>query len=326
MAARDRIAQKPGDHSVAEAFFFETEASRERLSDLFDFVWPTAAALWNLRWQVQGFLKEVPNATKAQLENRFTFGSHLSSTDLRISCVHRSWDEQKEIFAGFILSNAIATYEFWADALMKELGAPAQDSKKLQFPDRPGKPGIQSFVAQQTSAKSVPLDIELYPRYAAKKKYDWPRVQNLALCFRYFKEIRNSIMHGGGIATQVAAVAYANFLPVSDRHSLGMRANIEIFPVIEGQPVKLSLRSVVGFSDVLIRLMHSIDAELMRGKPAEATLKRRLMNRSYPMMLSSDARRRHHQICLRCATSGLSKPAKSDELYKYMVAEGLISF
>jgi hypothetical protein len=133
-------------------------------------------------------------------------------------------------------------------------------------------------------------------------------------------------MHGGGIATSVTVDAYTNFLPVSDRHSLGMRSNIEIFPVVEGQRVTLSLRGVVGFSDVLIRLMHSIDAELMRGESAEATLKRRLMNRSYPKMLSSDLRRRHGQISLRCATSGLSRPSKSDELYKYMTAEGLISF
>src|SRR5271167_2227282 len=57
------------------------DAHRE-LTELFDFVAPTAIALWNLRWQVQGFLKEVPNATSNDLSNRFAFGSGMRGGEL----------------------------------------------------------------------------------------------------------------------------------------------------------------------------------------------------------------------------------------------------
>jgi hypothetical protein len=48
---------------MAYYFFPATRFAASQITDLFDFVWPTAAALWNLRWQVAGFLKEAPAST-----------------------------------------------------------------------------------------------------------------------------------------------------------------------------------------------------------------------------------------------------------------------
>ena len=41
--------------------FSETDEAADEITRLFEFVWPTATALWNLRWQVGGFLAIVPN-------------------------------------------------------------------------------------------------------------------------------------------------------------------------------------------------------------------------------------------------------------------------
>jgi hypothetical protein len=63
-------------------FFPATREALAQMTALFDFVWPTAAALWNLRWQVQGFVAEVPTATVDELRKRFLFGSGLEGVDL----------------------------------------------------------------------------------------------------------------------------------------------------------------------------------------------------------------------------------------------------
>ena len=68
-------------------FFPCTRDAAHRITSLFDFVWPTAAALWNLRWQVQGFLNEVPNATEQELHQRFMSGSRIQWTNLRRACI-----------------------------------------------------------------------------------------------------------------------------------------------------------------------------------------------------------------------------------------------
>ena len=40
-------------------FFSASNDVISQITDLYDFVWPTASAIWNLRWQVKGFVNEV---------------------------------------------------------------------------------------------------------------------------------------------------------------------------------------------------------------------------------------------------------------------------
>src|SRR5438309_2064445 len=98
-------------------FFPETAIFQRSQTDLFEFVWSTAAALWNLRWQVNGFLAVVPEATKEDLMSRFLRGSDIHSASLREACQERTWKEQQEQFALHILVVAFATYEAWAENL-----------------------------------------------------------------------------------------------------------------------------------------------------------------------------------------------------------------
>src|SRR5437016_5497131 len=53
---------------VARCFYPSTESFRSQHSDLFDFVHGSAAALWNMRWQVQGYLSVVPRASEEELK------------------------------------------------------------------------------------------------------------------------------------------------------------------------------------------------------------------------------------------------------------------
>ncbi len=81
--------------SMAYYFFPPTRVAVAQISELFDFVWPTAAALWNLRWQVSGFLQEVPKSSPVQLNDRFVFGSKIHGTNLKKACVETTWQAQK---------------------------------------------------------------------------------------------------------------------------------------------------------------------------------------------------------------------------------------
>jgi len=51
-----------------------------RLTEVFDFVWPTATAIWNLRWQVAGYVSASPAATESKLAGRFVAGSGTCGT------------------------------------------------------------------------------------------------------------------------------------------------------------------------------------------------------------------------------------------------------
>src|SRR5271166_4590543 len=86
--------------SMARYLFFETSRSAfQQVSDLFDFVWPTAVALWNLRWQVQGFAGTKTHVTKAELHGRFVLGSGVHSANIERACLDTTWEEQQGQFA-----------------------------------------------------------------------------------------------------------------------------------------------------------------------------------------------------------------------------------
>ena len=75
-------------------FFTATASAHAQITGLFNFVWPTAAAMWNLRWQVNGYLQVVPDATVEQLRARFTEGADINGANFRRACVEHTWDQQ----------------------------------------------------------------------------------------------------------------------------------------------------------------------------------------------------------------------------------------
>ncbi|GAA5531289.1 hypothetical protein [Herpetosiphon gulosus] len=118
-------------------FFEVSRQTYTQVTGLFDFLWPTAAAMWNLRWQVDSFLRSYPNATNHELENRFVLGSGIHGSNLRRACITHTWDEQQHEFAKFLLINIFAIYESWIKAVLEELGSFTKTNEKsLQFPLR----------------------------------------------------------------------------------------------------------------------------------------------------------------------------------------------
>ena len=52
---------------MAHFAFRETNEANSEVTRLFEFVWPTAIALWNLRWQVDANGREESDAANSQV-------------------------------------------------------------------------------------------------------------------------------------------------------------------------------------------------------------------------------------------------------------------
>ena len=120
--------------SHEKLFLQASKRVARRITDIFDFAWPTAAAIWNLRWQVAGYLSVVPDATPQELSGRFLAGSGIRGANLRKSCIKTTWDEQQQEFAKFLLIEFCALYESWCEDALAELNLKADLKKSLQFP------------------------------------------------------------------------------------------------------------------------------------------------------------------------------------------------
>jgi hypothetical protein len=98
---------------VPTLFFEASQGVTAQLSELFNFTWPTLAALWNLRWQVLGYVQTTGTVDHHELNARFVRGSGIPSADLKSACLVSTWDAQQEQFAKFVLFELCALYEAW---------------------------------------------------------------------------------------------------------------------------------------------------------------------------------------------------------------------
>lgn len=264
---------------MQEKLFLHTSRQiARRLTEVFDFVWPTATAIWNLRWQVAGFVAACPEATDLELNGRFNVGSGVHGANLRRACIDSSWEDQQQEFARFLLFEFCALYESWCESALHELTSPLGLSKHLQYPttikNGIASGGFQYAISSIASTNSPSMVGSIYPTIAQNKKNSPKHIEQLLTCYRYFKEVRNSLIHaGGGTSTNLVSAesAYQQLTATQ----LGVKEKPAFIACTVGSRVILSLRGVVGFGEIVLRLVATIDAEITKsGKAEQAFLKR----------------------------------------------------
>lgn len=95
-------------------------------------------------------------------------------------------------------------------------------------------------------------------------------------------------------------------------------------PVTLGNPVTLNLRGVVGFTDVLIKIMVTVDAELSRAERSETLFEKAFRAANRRVMLSATPRRRDAQVKKRCAKAGFPRPLDASAVYDFLRDRRLI--
>jgi hypothetical protein len=96
-------------------FFEETNNLHDEIISLYDFVLPTATALWQFRKVIEEEVKREPSPKTSDLSRRYnTAPGTRGSTNLITPFVNHTWDTQRERLAEITLVNVIAIYEFGA--------------------------------------------------------------------------------------------------------------------------------------------------------------------------------------------------------------------
>ena len=292
--------------------------------------------MWNLRWQVNGFLSVCPDALSNVLTNRFVHGSDIHGANLKRAYVESSWEEQKEKLAGFLLVNVIALYESYLSCLHDQL-ASCNDTKSafdlrkatenLQFPtDTANKKGGGIWNAIETirTRESEMLKNAFYDGLLKNKKNSKANLDNLMHCYRYFKECRNALIHSGGRAGKNTKSAYDRFLSVAS--SLGLGETPCHFQIEEGEPVRLNLRGIVGFCDVVLRIIATVDAELSFTEPAEHIFKNRWIavnGKGVSLPKREDSRKKKlNQLIVKLGLPPVDMPG---EVERFLQRDGLIN-
>lgn len=315
---------------MAATFFFQSSQNvTKRLGELFNFVWSTAAALWNLRWQVHGFVNATGTDDNARLHERFVKGSGITSADLNTSCIGTTWEGQQEQFAKFLLFELCGLYEAWLEDVAPRAVSVRQIdrvTKSLQFPTRPGPYACFADALRIVNVNhSVVMKAEVFPTLKAHRKNSWHTIEDMLVAYRYFKEIRNSMIHFGGRAdtrvinarTELSAIPFAK---------LGLKEALHLPSLSTGDRVTVGLRNAVAFSSIVHRLIITLDAMLAVSQSAEKELLDHFREHNpKPSMLSkTDPARRQRQIIKMLAKAHVPRPVTTTQLEALLASHRLI--
>lgn len=321
---------------MAGYLFFRTSRSAYRqVTELFDFATPAAAALWNLRWQVVGFCSHNPSASVQVLDERFLSGSGLHGANFRRACIDTSWEDQQQEFAKFILISLFSIYEGWlADVL--EIVAPSARRRALgkwcQYPDSAARNGngVARAVAEIKLHSSDMLVGAFYAALRKQKKNALPKIGELLICYRAFKEGRNSFAHQNGLATQTAVDAYQAYSHLS-ASDLDVTEKPMLPAVLLNTPIAFNLRGVTGFSDIILRIIATLDAEFSCSQSAEHELRAQWVEfysvgGKVPrcMLKSAGVNRRERQLKLMVNKLKLPFPGHTSKLDSFLKGQNFV--
>jgi hypothetical protein len=312
-------------------FFKESARFADRNGKFFDFVETSSAALWNLRWQVQGFVSAVPSATSADLSNRFTTGSGITANNLKATCLDTTWDDQLGQFSQLVVSTLVSMFESWAEDVMPRFGS--KDLVKwVQFPSKGNygqrRNGVREALHKsQANGISTEMRDAFYPAYSRTSKYNPQQLDALLVVYRYHKEIRNAFMHRGGVANADNKEAWRQASQIS-QSDLGGKIGPKVSEPTLGEALKVDLKESIQLADILLRIITTIDSELCYTKVAEEIFVQDwISSRRSPIRisLSNDPVKRSKRLTGACKKAGYVEPADIDAIRKIGIRAGLVS-
>lgn len=307
-------------------FFNQSKLLEAQVTELFDDLWPTVTAIKNLSWQVTGYYHYNNIKTNTELTRKFVEPEDITNRpNLYRMCIDQTWDNWEFRLAKNLLTNLFALYEGWLECLVPKLfGAVSYTStiKELQFPT-----SYNHALSIIQNSGNTTISNSFYDLYKNKnKQYNCTHLCNYFSVYRYFKECRNNIIHNGGFADQKLVDAYNNILSLTHT-DLDVSEIPRIEPITSvGQVVKLYLRGVVGFSQIVLKIVYTLDVEFIKCENNEAIFVSAMKEFNKGKITpSSIQHRKELQLSKIIRNANFLAPQYSDALFSLLKTNGFFN-
>lgn len=320
---------RTGDYKTGRTMFFtQSKLFEAQMTEIFDEVWPTVTALKMLRWQVKGYYEEYCVQDNSRLSAKFVEPEDVTNRpNLYRTCIDETWEDTEFKIAKNLLTNIFACYEGWCENILVTLNYTdfRNGAKQLQFPSTTAT-GYNILLSRISVGGNPDLISAFYDEYKTKSRhYRIDLIDNWFLFYRYFKECRNAIIHNGGQTTQRVIDAYSNIQHFTEA-DLDVKEVPQVFPPVLNEPIKLSLRGVVGFSQLTIKIVSTLDVELIKAKNADEYFVKRVSEAvKLRKTVSSEIDRRNYQIKSFAYKGSFNTPSDIEALYRILRSHNVIN-
>lgn len=299
-----------------EFFFLESKKALNNLTSTYDIVWPITAGLQYLRHDIDKKIQEHPEKNKEQIFQQLREEINIHGVNYNRAIYEYTWEDYTTNIAWILLTNTITIFEEW----LKDLNLiwKSLDIDDFQFPIKVLK------AIKKLNAPTV-MDKCFYNVYISKKNRNVNNIKNMLYCYRLFKEARNCYMHNGALANKRLCEAYKNHITYNNKSTL----KVSEMPIFnkpdENKKIDISLRGVVGFSYILIKIIASIDTELIRTKEAEDIfISRYKSTHKIKKTIKQDENKGNAQLASLIRQCGFLTPQNIKEIKTLLIQHNLI--
>ena len=257
---------------MKQVFFRASKDALDNISRAYDFVHPLTASMRFTRDTLEEASNAKPGLSNADMSALIDPNETVHGVNYKLAFIDTDWNKQEKNIAWLLLNNLFAIHEGWAQRLYEEVfqHCPGYGEtafiKGLESADLENK--LHNYYIT-TPKKSIILEGAFYNVYYGLSKFDYSKLKNYMLCYRFFKEARNCYMHHNFVASQRLLTAYTYYNRVANTTDLNVKEVPLIDTPVLGEAVKPSLRGVIGFSDIIRRIIIVSDAHLLCSKAAE---------------------------------------------------------
>lgn len=311
---------------MADVFFRASYDALENITTAFDFVHPLNVSLRYTRDKVAKAKKDNPKIKDADLKNIIDPNNLVHGVNYTKAFIETLWDTQEELLSWLLLNNLFAIHEGWAQRMYDDVFSCGKYDKRtflknLEYENLYGK--LSSYFVKKNDMSNA-LESAFFQVYKAKSGLDFSKLDNYMLCYRFFKEARNCYMHHNFVASPNLISAYQKFLPVATTKDLDVSEVPAYVAPILGQRVQLQLRGVIGFSQLIRRIIIISDICLLRAKAAEKEFIDRIPFNWNCWTLSGDNATAKGQVNRYATKVGFLKSQWSNEYQDFLIKHGIL--
>ena len=272
------------------AFFDETKNAYDGITELYNLIHPIIISFANLKKEIIELKNNFPNITNDDIKNRYRLPNVRSTKTGYVKIfLEEDVDAFESKVAWLLLTNIFSIYEGWLETLISGPFSGMIDShntlskivKRLQFPEK-----IKTEIARLQENESGIMSRCFLPVLMNNTHYTNTDIGDLMKCYRFFKELRNSNVHGDGNVTQEVIDEYNAFIAI--KSNINIESSFIVPPPVLGDKYNLLLDDVIAFSNVILDLIVVLDAKLTCSNVAEQIFLEKFRSRGKNLDLNSN--------------------------------------
>lgn len=211
-----------------------------------------------------------------------------------------SWADHQNHFVEMTLMQAIMMFEEWCSGMAEMFSTPKLKvkSETFQFPTGSVNSRYDNWALLDNPGAFVESSLirgQVQPKFMEKNASNVASLDSLLNWYRYFKSVRNSLAHGGGILDQYSLELY-KVAAMTGLKSLGMARNYNSPAPTVGAKAIISLPDSLLLLGIVQRIAFAFDAKYCHVERAEHEIKNKteaaLAGKRIPKYISTEQKNR----------------------------------